>query len=128
MWDSVKGAAPALGADYVALRLVEARAHGPRHLHFVDGVDRAEPLFRSLHSLRRERPDGNVIELGWADGRRFISRDTELAVEKLCGHVRPALSRLEKEDMAEKVVPIEVIVSERSQPAPVGIHRLRDIS
>ena len=112
VWDSVKDAAPVLGAHYVSLRLVEERAHGPRHLRFVEGVDQAERFFRSQHSLRGERPDSGVIELGWADGRNSITRDTELAVEQLCTHVRHALTRIEKDDMAERVIPIEVVVME----------------
>ena len=77
-----------------------------------EGVDEAEQLFRSQHSLQGERPGSGVIELGWADGRKSITRDTELAVEKLCGHVLHALSRIEKDGTAEKVVPIEVMVME----------------
>jgi UDP-GlcNAc:undecaprenyl-phosphate/decaprenyl-phosphate GlcNAc-1-phosphate transferase len=112
VWDSVKEAAPLFGADHVSLRLVEERAFGPRHLRFVEGVDEAERLFRSQHSLRGERPDGGVIELGWADGRSSITRDTELAVEQLCGHVLRALNRIRRDDAAEKIVPIEVVVME----------------
>jgi hypothetical protein len=82
----------ALVADYVSLRPVEERARGARHLHFVEGVDAEERLFRSRHSLQGERPGSGVTELGWGNGRKSITRDTELAVEQLCGHVRHALS------------------------------------
>jgi UDP-GlcNAc:undecaprenyl-phosphate GlcNAc-1-phosphate transferase len=113
VWDSVREAAPALGADYVSLQLVEERPFGPRHLHFVEGVEEADPrLFRSQHSLRGERPDSGCIELGWADGRSSINRDTEAAVEQLCGHVLQALSRIQSDGEAEKVVPLEVLVME----------------
>jgi UDP-GlcNAc:undecaprenyl-phosphate GlcNAc-1-phosphate transferase len=118
VWDSVRKAAPVLGADYVSLRLVEERSFGPRQLHFVEGVDEAEPrLFRSQHSLRGGRPDSGVIELGWADGRKSITRDAEIVVEQLCGHVFHALSRIERDARAERVIPIEVLVMEQA-PEP----------
>jgi UDP-GlcNAc:undecaprenyl-phosphate/decaprenyl-phosphate GlcNAc-1-phosphate transferase len=112
VWESVREVAPAVGAEYVSLRFVEERAFGPRHLHFAEGIDDPGRLFRSQHSLRGERPDSGVIELGWADGRSSVGRDTEIAVEQLCGHVIQALSRIQKDRSAEKVVPIEVVVVE----------------
>jgi hypothetical protein len=80
--------------------------------HVVEGVDEADRLFRSQHSLQGERPGSGVIELGWGDGRKSITRDTELAVEQLGGHIRRALGRIEKDGMAERVVPIDVMVME----------------
>ncbi len=119
VWDSVRKAAPVLGADYVSLRLVEERSFGPRQLHFVEGVEEAEPpLFRSQHSLRGERPDSGVIELGWADGRKSITRDVEIAVEQLCRHVFHALTRIEKYATAERaILPVEVVALKAPEPA-----------
>ena len=133
VWDSVKQAAPVLGADYVSLRVVEQRPFGPRQVSFVEGTDGAEPLFRSRHSLRVERPDSGLIELGWVDGRTSITRDTEIAVEQLCAHVHDALARIEKDGTAERIIPIEVIVTEaaaeqRSLARAAGGRRSRSSS
>jgi hypothetical protein len=35
-----------------------------------------------------------VLELGGADGRRTVDRDTEIAVEELCDHLSQAVARL----------------------------------
>jgi len=92
VWRSVKAAAPRLGAEGVALRLVR----DDESLHFASGfgeVGRGQ--FRSRHSLLGERREGGHIELGWSDGRASIDRDTEIAVELLCEHVKSAARRIE---------------------------------
>jgi UDP-GlcNAc:undecaprenyl-phosphate GlcNAc-1-phosphate transferase len=77
-----------LGASTVALHLSDARGI----VRFEHG--RATPApFRSRFSLLGERPDPSQLELGWADGRTSIDRDTEVAVELLCDRIAVALAR-----------------------------------
>jgi UDP-GlcNAc:undecaprenyl-phosphate/decaprenyl-phosphate GlcNAc-1-phosphate transferase len=100
VWESVKAAVPALGAEAVALHLGEnASVVGIRSSRFEHDIDRAaHELLRTRHGLRGERPGRNTIEFAWNHGRTAIDRDTELAVEGLCRHVHSALSRLETSD------------------------------
>ncbi len=108
VWEWVKAAAPVLGAACVSLRFVEQRNSDPRVSHFAEGFERAGPqLFKTRHHLLGERPDTGVLELGWVDGRKQIDRDTEIAVELLCEHVRHALSRIEKAAAPDGVRAIE---------------------
>ena len=94
MWIATWPAARALGASAIALRLGAPGAGGAAA--FADGFDDAGPdLFRVRYGVVPERPDANVLELGFSDGRRGLDRDTEIAVELLCDHVCGALERLE---------------------------------
>ena len=54
--------------------------------------------FRARFPIFGERGGGGTLELGWDRGRRTLDRDTEIAVEQLCGEVRGALVRLERSD------------------------------
>jgi UDP-GlcNAc:undecaprenyl-phosphate GlcNAc-1-phosphate transferase len=95
VWDTVKEALPTLGARSVALRVISANARGhQRTQHFTSHHEPAEELLRTQHTLLAERPDAGVLELGWGDGRANLDRDTELAVEMLCGHLHAALMRV----------------------------------
>jgi UDP-GlcNAc:undecaprenyl-phosphate GlcNAc-1-phosphate transferase len=87
VWQSILGAAPAFDVDHVALR-----AAGRTWKH-ADSSSR-DDMHVALYSLRPERPGHDLIELGWRDGRREVDRDTEIAIEQLCGHVREALARM----------------------------------
>ena len=120
VWDTVRQARTALGAEYVSLRLAGERAPGARHVQFAEGIAEPEPgLFRSRHYLGGERPDSGVLELGWADDRKSITRDTELAIEQICAHVRRAVGRIEKDDAARRLASVKALASE----APPVEHR-----
>ncbi|HZZ86324.1 MAG TPA: MraY family glycosyltransferase [Anaeromyxobacteraceae bacterium] len=91
--------------------LVEpSRALGARGLALeLDGL--AEPnrwstglagcALRARFPVYGERGAGGTLELGWERGRRSVDRDTEIAVEQLCEHVRTALERLERSSPAK---------------------------
>jgi len=117
VWESVKAATAVLGADTVSLRFVERSRPGSlRTRHFADGLDGVEvPFFRTRHSLMVERPHAGLIELGWK-GQSTINRDTEMAVEQLCGYVRNSLervSRLDAEDFDDRIEPARVANARR---------------
>jgi len=62
----------------------------------VDGPGEAGSLrFRVRQDIVPERAGGGTIELGWTD-RAAIDRDTEIAVEQLCGHLASALERMDR--------------------------------
>jgi hypothetical protein len=93
VWTTLKDAGPALGAHGLALRLEERCARGrARTHHFVHDLEEAPGLLRTRHSLRRERPGTATLELGWR--RDAVDRDTEIAVEQLCGSLQDALRRI----------------------------------
>jgi UDP-GlcNAc:undecaprenyl-phosphate GlcNAc-1-phosphate transferase len=94
VWATLKDAGPTLGAHGVALRLEERCARGrQRTHHFVHGLEEAPGLLRTEHSVRGERPGTATLELGW-HGQAAIDRDTEIAVEQLCGSLHLALKRI----------------------------------
>jgi UDP-GlcNAc:undecaprenyl-phosphate GlcNAc-1-phosphate transferase len=96
VWATLKDAGPALGAHGLALRLEERCARGRRRTHhFVHGLDEAADLLRTEHSVRGERGEASgpaTLELGWRGAA--LDRDTELAVEQLCGSLQSALQRI----------------------------------
>ncbi len=97
VWESVREAAPALGARCVALRVALKGGSGSQERHLSAGFGEAgEAVFRTRHSLLVERPDSGFIELGWTDGRSALDRDTETALELLCRQVHQALARLQR--------------------------------
>jgi len=101
VWSVVREASRGMGAEGVALRLC-----GPRPLdaeRFEDGFDEeAGPLFRARYGLVAERPGEQFLELGFADGRFSIDRDTEIAVELLCEHLATSLDRLERRRASDR--------------------------
>jgi UDP-GlcNAc:undecaprenyl-phosphate GlcNAc-1-phosphate transferase len=91
-WTAVRGAAEGIGARAVALSI--ALPNGARR-DFAEGFDGAEPeLLRARYGLVMERPDDDTVELGWADGRTEVDRDTEIAIELLCDHLSGAVERI----------------------------------
>lgn len=88
VWAALRAAAEALGASAFGLRLADGdeRSHG-----FVGAEG---DLLRARYGLFPERPGDACLELGFADGRDTVDRDTEIAVELLCEHVAAALERL----------------------------------
>ncbi|BDG09634.1 MraY family glycosyltransferase [Anaeromyxobacter paludicola] len=94
VWVAVCAAAPVLGVSCVALR--RGGPAGANQPIVSDGFQEAGPApFVARFSLRPERPGGDELELGWRDGRRKLSRDTEIAVELLCGYLHDALDRFD---------------------------------
>ncbi len=96
IWHSVKELAPRLGAHAVALQLVDKE----ETVDFRRKVESGATGLRTNHSLRAERLHAGHLELLWADDRTGIDRDTEIAVELLCGHVMSAVRRLETGPLA----------------------------
>jgi UDP-GlcNAc:undecaprenyl-phosphate GlcNAc-1-phosphate transferase len=97
IWDAVRQAAPALGASCIGLSLTEPEGRGRRLTEYRTGFDEAgSELFRARYGIQPERAAEASIELGFADGRTTIDRDTEIAVELLCAHVASAVERLDR--------------------------------
>jgi UDP-GlcNAc:undecaprenyl-phosphate GlcNAc-1-phosphate transferase len=105
VWREVLDIAPAFGAEHVALDI--APAFGAEHV----ALDVAPPclnrvryraclgrggvgLFRARFDILRVQ-QAAVLELGWADGRQALDRDTEIAVEELCEHLSVAIARID---------------------------------
>jgi UDP-GlcNAc:undecaprenyl-phosphate GlcNAc-1-phosphate transferase len=92
VWQALRIAARRLSASAVALHLPEDARRYDRLAH---GFDEAPlDLLRGRYGLFPERPGDVHVELGWSDGRTFIDRDSEIAIELLCEHVAGALDRL----------------------------------
>ena len=91
IWRTVKDAAPRLGAQVLALRLVREE----ETVDFRRKVGPPATSLRTRHSLRAERTHGGFLELAWKDDRKSIDRDTEIAVERLCSYVVNAVGRLD---------------------------------
>ena len=90
VWRALRGAARTLEASAVALHLPDGAPY-----EWSEGFDAAGPdLFRARYGLLPERPGDAHLELGWADGRVHVDRDTEIAVEVLCEHAAAALERI----------------------------------
>jgi len=53
-----------------------------------------ELLLVKTYQIYNDRPEYGVLELAWSDGRRVVDRDSEIAIETLCDHLRDAISRL----------------------------------
>jgi UDP-GlcNAc:undecaprenyl-phosphate GlcNAc-1-phosphate transferase len=91
LWESVKAAAPLLGARGVAMNLVA----GQGILQFAQGLGAADLDHpRSKHGLLGERRVGGHLEFEWRT-KGAIDRNTEIAVEALCHHIEKALRRMD---------------------------------
>jgi len=83
VWEALRGVAPVLGASGVAVTLVERTPRGLRPLKYAQGFDEAGgDLLRARFPYLHE--DDAALELGFADGRAHVDRDTEIAIEQLC--------------------------------------------
>jgi UDP-GlcNAc:undecaprenyl-phosphate GlcNAc-1-phosphate transferase len=103
VWVGLQVSALTLGASAVALRPGEPDAAGDR---YAEGFDVAGlELFRARYGLAPERLGDTYIELGWADGRTRVDRDTEIAIEYICEHLALALDRIAAEQEPERLVP-----------------------
>ena len=130
VWASVKAMAPALGADCVCMRFEQARSWARPKRHACGGCAAADSdLFCTRYPLRSERPEANVLGLGWSGGPQEVDQDTAIAVDMLCDHIRNALSRIEKVALTRPPVneiSVELIDAPEQNPAwgkVVGIRR-----
>jgi UDP-GlcNAc:undecaprenyl-phosphate GlcNAc-1-phosphate transferase len=93
VWAALRVAARTVGASAVALHVPPDRPGDP--VAFSEGFDDAGgDVFRARYGVFPERPGDTEIELGWADGRSRIDRDTEIGIEILCDHLSAALDRI----------------------------------
>ena len=86
--------ARAVGASAVALKSMnrsETLLQGP-------GGEAGADLLSARFSLMGERPGAKELVLTWDDGRAEVDRDTEIAVEAMCGHLSAALDRMSLDD------------------------------
>jgi UDP-GlcNAc:undecaprenyl-phosphate GlcNAc-1-phosphate transferase len=93
IWVALADGAGALGADSVALALQDEEGSDGTVVFASVGHEDREGRFIARFSLRGERVDAGSLELGFSDGREHVERDTEIAVEALCSHVRVAANR-----------------------------------
>jgi UDP-GlcNAc:undecaprenyl-phosphate GlcNAc-1-phosphate transferase len=95
MWPIVMEAAKALGAVSATLQLDGAEAtetttsatltFGPTD------VETPIPLFRFRFAVPGSKAAERFLELGWADGRQEVDRDTEIAVDIFCEYLGEAM-------------------------------------
>jgi UDP-GlcNAc:undecaprenyl-phosphate GlcNAc-1-phosphate transferase len=90
LWPTVRQAADRLGADGVELRLA---ASGELPATWAAGA--AGPGHLCTHFPLAQGPGASSLELRWGD-RAALDRDTEIAVEILCGEVSSALGRIRR--------------------------------
>jgi UDP-GlcNAc:undecaprenyl-phosphate GlcNAc-1-phosphate transferase len=95
LWVALRIGARALGASAFAFHMPQDASSDPCVRQ--EGFDEAGPeLFRARYGLLPERHGDTHLELGWADGRTTVERDTEIAIELLCDHLSAALERIEQ--------------------------------
>jgi UDP-GlcNAc:undecaprenyl-phosphate GlcNAc-1-phosphate transferase len=90
----VRDATRALGADTVSLSFGEAVGAGGPVAYGCGGTKTREERTLSRFNLLAGQPDAGTLEVGWSDGRTVVDRDSEIAIEALCEHLRSALARL----------------------------------
>jgi len=132
VYESLQATTPALGADCVCMRFEQAtpserpQRHAYGRLCPVPGAER----FCARYPLRGEHPETNRLKLGWSGGPAVVDRDTELAVDILCQHVRDALSRIEHDDGTAPAANDELVVRAPrapEEPARAGLARVLNL-
>ncbi len=94
VWEVVRDTAGRLQASGVSLEVV-VRNGTVKRTRFESGLEGAGPgTVRARYGLLGERPGEGGLELGFDDGRPEVDRDTEIAVELLCEHVRESVERI----------------------------------
>jgi UDP-GlcNAc:undecaprenyl-phosphate GlcNAc-1-phosphate transferase len=96
MWPVVIEAAKALGAVAVDLQVDVRGVHSAGtpavFSHSTPGSESSvERLFRFRFTIPGSKAEERILNLGWADGRAEIDRDTEIAAEIFCDHLGEAL-------------------------------------
>lgn len=93
VWSAVERAVTVLDARWASVELV-LDDDGQRRNVKLAGAQQAPPgLMRSRHGLLVDRPEKGFLELAWPAPQTAVSRDAEIAIEKLCEQVREALER-----------------------------------
>jgi UDP-GlcNAc:undecaprenyl-phosphate GlcNAc-1-phosphate transferase len=114
---ALRSAARTLDAAAFALHVPHGRV-GEAAVHS-EGFDKGDTdLFRARFGLVPERLGDTHVELGWADGRTTVERDTEIAIELLCDHLSAALERI------DRLAP-PLPVAEPAEPEPDTVMNLR---
>lgn len=93
VWAAVEQAVTVLDARWASVELL-FEVDGQRGSVKLGGAAEAPPgLLRSRHGLLVDRPERGFLELAWPAAQTTVSRDAEIAIEKLCEQVREALER-----------------------------------
>jgi UDP-GlcNAc:undecaprenyl-phosphate GlcNAc-1-phosphate transferase len=95
VWNGARIAARTVGAQGIALYLPDGV--GTTAVRSEGFDDAGADLLRARYGLLPERPGDAYIEFGWADGRSYVDRDAEIAIEILCEHAATALERIGRE-------------------------------
>ena len=108
---AVREGAAAVGTSSVALHTaaITATVHP---VAVAEGPDRSASGLTARFSLVGERRDDEYLELRWTDGRAEIDRDTEIAIEVLCGHIASALPRVAERTITGTILPLRLTGSE----------------
>jgi len=93
VWPAVQQAAGLLGASGVALRIATS-APGETEASYTAG-DAGDGLLCARSALAHGGAPAGSVELRWR-GRAALDRDTEIALEILCGEVSSALRRVQR--------------------------------
>ena len=97
----LEAAAVSLEADLAARTADEGAARPTSFTHGPAATDELIPsLFRFRFVIPGPKERTRVLELGWADGRQEIDRDTEIAAEIFCERLGEAL------DLAARSTPV----------------------
>jgi UDP-GlcNAc:undecaprenyl-phosphate GlcNAc-1-phosphate transferase len=110
MWPLVVEAAGILGAIAVTWQIdltISKEASEPVTFNHgsAAGDDAAAALFRFRFNVPGAKADARSLELGWADGRQEVDRDTEIAVEIFCEHLGEALDLARNTRLTRAVAP-----------------------
>jgi UDP-GlcNAc:undecaprenyl-phosphate GlcNAc-1-phosphate transferase len=93
VWSAVERAVTVLDARWASVELLFDVDGQPRSLKLGGALQAPPGLLRSRHGLLVDRPERGFLELAWPAAQTAVSRDAEIAIEKLCEQVREALER-----------------------------------
>jgi hypothetical protein len=93
VWSAVERAVTILDARWASVELLFDVDGQPRSLKLGGALQAPPGLLRSRHGLLVDRPERGFLELAWPAAQTAVSRDAEIAIEKLCEQVREALER-----------------------------------
>lgn len=98
LWASIKGFVAQVGAQGMALEIVETRGTGERMtlVYEVDAEseDGPDDLVATYPVLVPAPLEEATLRFVWRDGRRQVERGDEVAIEELCTHLTNNLRRL----------------------------------
>jgi len=93
VWSAVEQAVTVLDARWASVELLFDVDGQHRSLKLAGALQAPPGLLRSRHGLLVDRPERGFLELAWPAAQTTVSRDAEIAIEKLCEQVREALER-----------------------------------